>query len=63
METNKLEKIQESIDVTKGALENVLKNIKPGLYEYQVETFYDSYIKFHGQKEKSFETICAIMKL
>ena len=57
-----VEKIQESIDVTKGALENVLKNIKPGLYEYQVETFYDSYIKFHGQKVTSFETICATGK-
>lgn len=55
-------KMQESIDVTKGALENVLKNIKPGLYEYQVETFYDSYIKFHGQKPVSFETICAAGK-
>lgn len=59
---DEIEKIQESIDVTKGALENVLKNIKPGLYEYQVETFYDSYIKFHGQKVTSFETICATGK-
>ena len=57
-----VKKIQESIDVTKGALENVLKNIKPGLYEYQIETFYDCYIKYHGQKEKSFETICATGK-
>ena len=37
-----IQKIKESIDVTKGALENVMKNIKPGLYEYQVETYYDS---------------------
>ena len=57
-----IEKIKESIATTKGALENVMKNIKPGLYEYQVETYYDSYIKFHGQKEKSFETICAAGK-
>lgn len=57
-----IEKIQESIDVTKGALENVLKNIKPGLYEYQVETFYDSFIKFNGQKVTSFDTICATGK-
>ena len=57
-----IEKMQESIDVTKGALENVLKNIKPGLYEYQVETFFDSYIKFNGQKTISFETICATGK-
>ena len=60
--TEEIEKIQESIDVTKGALENVMSNIKPGLYEYQVETYYDSYIKFHGQKAKSFETICATGK-
>lgn len=59
---DELDKIQESIDVTKGALENVLKNIKPGLYEYQVETYYDSYIKFHGQKVTSFDTICATGK-
>lgn len=55
-------KMQESIDVTKGALENVMSNIKPGLYEYQIETYYDSYIKYHGQKPVSFETICAAGK-
>lgn len=60
--SEEVEKMQESIDVTKGALENVLKNIKPGLYEYQIETYYDSYIKFNGQKETSFETICAAGK-
>lgn len=59
---DEIDKMQESIDVTKGALENVLKNIKPGLYEYQIETYYDSYIKFNGQKETSFETICAAGK-
>lgn len=60
--SEEIAKIQESIDVTQGALENVLKNIKPGLYEYQIETYYDSYIKFNGQKETSFETICAAGK-
>lgn len=54
-----VEKIKESIEVTKGALENVLKNIKPGQYEYQTETFYDSYIKWHGQRDYAFKTICA----
>ena len=57
-----IEKIKESIDVTKGALENVLKNIKVGQYEYQVETFYDSYIKWHGQRDYAFQTICACGK-
>lgn len=57
-----VELIKASIDTTKGALENVMKNIKPGLYEYQVETYYDSHIKFNGQKVTSFETICATGK-
>ena len=54
--------IKQSIDCTKGALENVMKNIKPGLYEYQAETYFDSYIKFNGQRVTSFETICATGK-
>lgn len=51
--------MKESIETTKGALENVMTNIKPGLYEYQVETYFDSYIKWHGQKPTSFKTIMA----
>lgn len=54
-----IEKIKESISVTRYALENVLKNIKVGQYEYQCETFYDSYIKWHGQRDYAFKTICA----
>lgn len=57
-----VELIKESINVTKLALENIMKNIKPGLYEYQIETFFDSTIKFHGNRKKSFETICAAGK-
>ena len=57
-----IELIQESIDVTKLALENLMRNIKPGLYEYQIETFFDSVIKFNGNKDKAFETICAAGK-
>ncbi len=60
--SNEVKKIQESIDVTKVALENVMKNLKPNLYEYQVETFFDSQIKYHGQKDTSFTTICATGK-
>ncbi len=51
--------IKESIEVTKNALENVMSNIHPGMYEYQVEVFFDSYIKSKGQKKHAFDTICA----
>lgn len=57
-----VEFIKASIETTKGALENVMKNIKPNLYEYQIETFFDQYIKYHGNKDHAFETICAAGK-
>ena len=59
---DEIENVKESIEVTKIALENVMKHLKPGLYEYQVETFFDSEIKFHGQKDPAFTTICATGK-
>ncbi len=55
-------KIKESINTTRYALENVMKNIKPGMYEYQIESYFDQYIKYDGQKLVSFKTICATGK-
>lgn len=54
-----VELIKASIATTKGALENVMKNLKPNLYEYQAESYFDQYIKFNGNKDHAFETICA----
>lgn len=54
--------IKESIATTLGGLENVMANIRPKMYEFQIQTFFDSYIKFVGNKEHSFETICAAGK-
>lgn len=51
--------IQESINTTKSALEAILKNSRPGIYEYQLETYFDNYIKYHGQKDLAFKTIAA----
>lgn len=59
---DEVEEIQESIDVTKLALENIMRNIKPGLYEYQIESYFDSVIKFNGNKDTAFNTICAAGK-
>ena len=57
-----IQKIKESIDTTKKGLENVMTNIKADLYEYQIETYFDSYIKWDGQKTPSFKTIAAAGK-
>jgi len=54
-----VELIKESIQTTKGGLEAVMTNLKPGLYEYQAETYFDSYIKWDGNKPHSFRTIAA----
>lgn len=54
-----IELIKASIETTKGGIEALMKNAKPGLYEYQLESFYDQYIKYNGQKEVSFKTIAA----
>ena len=55
-------KIQESIDTTKGALDVIMQNLHPGMYEYQIETYFDSYIKYDGQKDHAFTTIVAAGK-
>lgn len=54
-----VEEIKRSIDTTNGGLKQVMSNLRPGIYEYQAETYFDSYIKWDGNKPHSFETIAA----
>jgi len=56
---NEIEKIKESINTTKAALENVMLNIRNSSYEYQVQNYFDSYIRYNSNKENAFPTICA----
>jgi len=58
-ETVEVELIKESIKTTKGGLESIMKNLRPNIYEYQLETYFDSYIKWDNHKTWSFDTICA----
>lgn len=55
-------KHQEAIDTTKGALDVIMKNLKPAMYEYQIETYFDSYIKYDGNKDHAFTSIVAAGK-
>ncbi|MBQ7277159.1 MAG: aminopeptidase P family protein [Bacilli bacterium] len=57
--SDEVEEIKKSVKTTKVGLEKVMENIKPGIYEYQAETYFDSYIKWDGNKPHSFKTICA----
>ena len=58
-EKEEIAKIQESIDVTKIGVEKLMKESKPGLYEYQLESYFDFVIKNNGQRIHSFKTIAA----
>ncbi len=51
--------IKESINTTKGGIETLMREARPGLYEYQLESYFDQYIKYHGQKTHAFKTIAA----
>ena len=58
-EKEEIEKIQESVDVTKIGVERLMQESKPGLYEYQLESYFDYVIKNNGQRIHSFKTIAA----
>lgn len=58
-EACEIEKIQEAIDVTKIGIEALMKNSKAGMYEYQLESYFDFVIKNNGQRIHSFKTIAA----
>lgn len=51
--------IKKSIETTRYGIEELMKNSKPGIFEYQLESYYDLYIKMNGQKDVSFKTIAA----
>lgn len=52
-------KIKESIDITKLGIVNILKNLRPNMYEYQIESYFDFMIKYSGCTNHSFKSIVA----
>ncbi len=57
--SEEVELIKESIETTRYGVEELMKHSQVGMYEYQLESYFDQYIKFHGQKDVSFKTIAA----
>lgn len=58
-EKEEVEKIKESIAVTKLGIEELMRQSKAGIYEYQLESFFDFVVKNNGQRITSFKTIAA----
>lgn len=54
-----IEKIREAIGITKLGIESILKNLKPNMYEYQIESHFDFTIKYNGATGTSFKSIVA----
>ena len=54
-----IEEIKKAISVTNKGIKALMENIKPGLYEYQVESYFDQQIKFNGASGIAFKTIAA----
>lgn len=51
--------LKDAIKTTKKGIEALMKNVKDGMYEYQLEAYFDFEIKKDGNKPTSFKTIAA----
>lgn len=54
-----IENIKNAISITKEGILNILKNAKAGMYEYELEAYFDFVLKSKGVKEYAFKTIVA----
>lgn len=50
-------KMQKAIGITGKALEEVMKNLKPGMYEYEIQAIFEASCKSQGAKRQAFPTI------
>lgn len=54
-----IELLKEAIEVTKKGIYSLFEKAKPGMYEYQLEAFFNFAIKTDGNREFAFKTIAA----
>ncbi len=58
-ETQEIDQMQKAIDMTKEGLESIMKFLKPGAMEYQLEATFAHSIRMNGADGSSFPTIAA----
>ena len=56
---NEIEEIKKAIHITRLGIEELMKHAKAGMYEYQLESYFDQAIKFNGANGYAFDTIAA----
>ena len=56
-DTQEVESIRKALDITRQGLEYVMKNLKPGMMEYQVQADFEYTCRRLGAKRQAFPTI------
>ena len=56
---SEVENIQKAIDITAEGLLEIMKNSRPGMFEYELEAYFDFVLKKNGVMDKAFTTIAA----
>lgn len=54
-----VEEIRKAAHITAKGVELLMKESKPGMKEYELEAYFDFYLKQHGVKDYAFKTIAA----
>lgn len=54
-----IDRMRKAIDITRLGIEEMMKNSKAGMHEYEIEAYYDFVLKKNGVKDKAFQTIAA----
>lgn len=58
-EKEEIELIRKAIHITRLGIEEMMKNAKPGMMEYEIEAHYDYVLTKNGIRDKAFHTIAA----
>ena len=54
-----IELIRKAVDITRMGIEEMMRNSKAGMYEYEIEAYFDFVLKKNGVKDKAFQSIGA----
>lgn len=54
-----IERMKKAMDITRMAIEEMMKNAAPDMMEYEIEAYYDYVLTKNGVTDKAFKTIVA----
>jgi Xaa-Pro aminopeptidase len=57
--SDEAENIRKAIDITREGIDDMMKNARPGMMEYELEAYFDFALKRNGIRHTAFHTIAA----